>query len=61
MEERDDTPSIMVLGEVRKFRSFRERLHRIVAEKGGITEIIVVDETELKTTQGTVYLWFAFY
>ena len=44
---------------VRKFRSFRESLHRIVAERGGIPEVIVVDETELKTTQGTVYLWFA--
>ena len=46
---------------VRKFRNFRESLHRIVAERGGIPEVIVVDETELKTTQGTVYLWFAFY
>ena len=44
---------------VRKFRNFRESLHRIVAERGGIPEVIVVDETELKTTQGTVYLWFA--
>ena len=44
---------------VRKFRTFRESLHRIVAERGGIPEVIVVDETELKTTQGTVYLWFA--
>jgi len=44
---------------VRKFRNFRESLHKIVAERGGIPEVIVVDETELKTTQGTVYLWFA--
>ena len=46
---------------VRKFRNFRESLYRIVAERGGIPEVIVVDETELKTTQGTVYLWFALY
>jgi len=44
---------------VMKFRLFRERLHRIVAKRGGIPEVIVVDETELKTTQGTLYLWFA--
>ena len=26
--------------------------------KKGIPEVIIVDETELKTTQGTFYLWF---
>ncbi|UJG44349.1 MAG: hypothetical protein K9W46_04005 [Candidatus Heimdallarchaeum endolithica] len=44
---------------VKKFRLFRESLHRIVAERGGIPEIIVVDETEIRTSQGSIYLWFA--
>ncbi|UJG43292.1 MAG: hypothetical protein K9W46_13080 [Candidatus Heimdallarchaeum endolithica] len=44
---------------VKKFRLFRESLHRVVAERRGIPEIIVVDETEIKTTQGSMYLWFA--
>ncbi|UJG42079.1 MAG: hypothetical protein K9W45_06355 [Candidatus Heimdallarchaeum aukensis] len=57
MEEWFNTPNIMVL--VKKFRLFRESLHRVVAERGGIPEIIVVDETEIKTSQGSIYLWFA--
>jgi len=44
---------------VKKFRLFRESLHRVVAERGGIPEIIVVDETEIKTSQGSMYMWFA--
>jgi len=44
---------------VKKFRLFRESLHRVVVERGGIPEIIVVDETEIKTSQGSMYMWFA--
>jgi len=43
---------------VRKFRLFRERLHKIIVERGGIPEVIVVDETKIKTSQGIIYLWF---
>ena len=43
---------------VKKFRSFRTTLHSIVAKKG-LPETIIVDETEIRTTQGSVYLWFA--
>jgi len=46
---------------VRKFWLFRDRLHKIIAKRGGIPEVIVVDETKLKTSQGILYLWFALY
>ena len=45
MEEKNDITHQALWYWVRKFRNFRESLHRIVAERGGIPEVIVVDET----------------
>jgi len=56
MEEWFNASNIMVLG--KKFRFFRESLYRVAAERRKIPEIIVVDETEIKTSQGSMYLWF---
>jgi len=40
---------------IKKFRSSRKTVYNIVAKKG-LPETIVVDETEIRTTQGSVYL-----
>ncbi|MHA1687554.1 MAG: hypothetical protein ACTSYD_14315 [Candidatus Heimdallarchaeaceae archaeon] len=43
---------------VKRIKDLREDLHKRVCRRG-VPKIIVVDETEIHTTQGTLYLWFA--